>query len=89
MIITEEGLKETQYWVAEIERMLNDLRKRVQPISEQKFRIMASGCISQIRKMRAEIDEYIGITAYNNFVPPKTSEPVPETRHESQVAVLV
>jgi hypothetical protein len=85
MIYTEEGLKQNQYWIAEFEHILDDLRQRVKPINEQKYRIIAYGFVLLIRKMRAEIDEYIGITAYNNFVPPKKSEPVPET----QEAVLV
>jgi hypothetical protein len=85
MIYTEEGLKQTQYWVAEFEKMLDGLRQRVKPVNEQKYRIMAYGVISQIRAMREEIDEYIGITAYNDFVPEKSYEPV----SKSQEPVLV
>ena len=72
MIYTEEGLKETQELLADLERSLDGLRRRVQPVNEQKYHIMAQGFISQIRQMREEIDEYIGIVPF--------SDPVSETQ---------
>ena len=33
------------------------------------YRIMAEGYISQIRQMRAEVDEYLGIVPYRDSVP--------------------
>jgi len=72
MIYTEEGLKETQELLADLERSLDGLRRRVKPINEQKYHIMAQGFISQIRQMREEIDEYIGIVPFR--------DPVPETQ---------
>ena len=77
MIITEEGLKETQELLADLERSLNGLRQRVKPINEQKYRIMAQGFISQIRQMREEIDEYIGIVPF--------CDPVPKTQVQAYV----
>ena len=77
MIYTEEGLKQTQELIADLERSLDELRRRVKPINEQKYRIMAAGCESHIRQMREEIDEYLGIVPYNDPVP------------ESEVPVLV
>ena len=69
MIYTEEGLKKTQELVADLERSLEELRRSVLPINEQKYHIMAAGCISQIRQMREEIDEYLGIVPYNVLAP--------------------
>ena len=69
MIYTEAGLKKTQKMVTEMEQSLNRLQREVKPISEQKYRIMAEGFISQIRQMREEIDEYLGIVPYNDPVP--------------------
>ena len=66
MIRCEEGLKQAQYWLAELERSLNGLRQRVQPVNEQKFRLMAEGYVSQIRQLREEIDEYLGIVPFDN-----------------------
>ena len=74
MIYTEEDFKETQEWIVEMERSLDDLRRQVKPISEQKFHIMAQGLISQIRQMREEIDEYLGIVPYDD---PVTESQVP------------
>jgi hypothetical protein len=72
MIYTEEGLKETQEFVADMERSLNNLRQRIKPFNEQQYSIMAQGFISQIRQSRAEIEEYLGIVPY--------SDPVLETQ---------
>ena len=74
MIYTEAGLKKTQTMLVEMEQALNDLRREVKPISEQKYRIMAEGFISQIRQMREEIDEYLGIVP---FADPAPSPQVP------------
>ena len=69
MIYTEEGLKETQELIVDLERSLNRLRREVKPINEQNYHIMAQGFISQIRQMRAEVDEYIGLVPFNAPVP--------------------
>ena len=66
MIRCEEGLKQAQYWLAELERSLDGLRQRVQPVNEQKFRLMAEGYVSQIRQLREEIDEYLDIVPFDN-----------------------
>jgi len=75
MIYTEEGLKETQGLVADMERSLDVLRRRSKPINEQKYRIMAEGLISQIRQMREEIDEYLGIVLRNDHLVPESQVP--------------
>jgi len=69
MIYTEEGFQETQEMLTEMEQALNRLRRETQPGNEQKYRIMAQGLISQIRQMRTEVDEYIGLVPFNNPVP--------------------
>ena len=72
MIYTEEGLKETQEMVVEMEQALNRLRKEIKPFNEQQYSIMSQGLISQIRQMREEIEEYLGIVPFR--------DPVPETQ---------
>ena len=72
MIYTEEGLKETQELIVDLEQALNRLRREVKPINEQNYRIMAEGFFSQIRQMREEVDEYIGNVPFR--------DPVPETQ---------
>ena len=74
MIYTEAGLEKTQKMLVEMEQALNDLRREVKPISEQKYRIMAEGYISQIRQMRKEVDEYLGIVPYGD---PMVEQQVP------------
>ena len=66
MIHSEAGLEETQELIVELERSLDRLRRRVQPINEQKFRIMAEGYVLQIHRLREEIDEYLGIVSFND-----------------------
>jgi len=74
MIYTEAGLEKTQKMLVEMEQALNDLRREVKPINEQKYRIMAEGYISQIRQMREEVDEYLGIVPYGD---PMVEQQVP------------
>ena len=69
MIYTEDGLQETQEMLTEMEQALNRLRREIKPFNEQQYSIMAQGLISQIRQMRAEVDEYIGLVPFNNLVP--------------------
>ena len=68
MIYTETGLKKTQEMLTEMEQALNRLRRETQPGNEQKYSIMSQGLISQIRQMRAEVDEYIGLVPFNSPV---------------------
>ena len=68
MIYTEEGLQETQQMVVEMEQALNRLRRDIKPFNEQQYRIMSQGLISQIRQMREEVDEYLGIVPFSNPV---------------------
>ena len=69
MIHSEAGLEETRELIVELERSLNRLRRRVLPINEQKFRIMAEGYIMEICRLREEIDEYLGITSFAESAP--------------------
>jgi len=74
MIYTEAGLEKTQKMLTEMEQALNDLRQRIKPFNEQQYRIMAEGLISQIRQMREEVDEYLGIVPYSD---PMVEQQVP------------
>jgi len=69
MIHSEAGLEETRELIVELERSLNRLRRRVLPINEQKFRIMAEGYIMEICRLREEIDEYLGIASFAESAP--------------------
>ncbi|GHT16983.1 hypothetical protein FACS1894189_2050 [Planctomycetales bacterium] len=66
MIHSEKGLMKTQELVTELERSLVELRHRIQPVNEPKYRLMAEGYISQLRQLREEIDEYIGISVFDD-----------------------
>ena len=69
MIYTEEGLQETQEMLTEMEQSLNRLRREIKPFNEQQYSIMAQGLVSQIRQMRDEVDEYIGLVPPSELVP--------------------
>ena len=69
MIYTEKGLQETQQMLTEMEQALNRLQREIKPFNEQQYSIMAQGLVSQIRQMRAEVDEYIGLVPFSAPVP--------------------
>ena len=75
MIYTEEGLKETQEMVVEMEQAQNRHWREIKAFNEQQYSIMTQGLISQIRQLCEEIEEYLGIAPFRDPVP---SSQVPE-----------
>lgn len=51
--------------VEQMDRMyaaLAELRSRVQSQSQEWFEVMAAGPIEEIRRLREEVDEYLGVS---------------------------
>jgi hypothetical protein len=63
MIRNEAELTQTIEQVNRMYRVLADLRARIEPANPQNFRVFAEGPIDEIKRMRADIDAYLGITA--------------------------
>lgn len=62
MIRNEEELKMTRKQLERVEAALAALRVRVHPLNPQRFGLMAEGFVYQIRNLRGEIDEYLGVS---------------------------
>jgi hypothetical protein len=60
MIETPAGLKQTIEQLNRQHRVLEELRKRMGTNPAQ-FQLFAEGPLDEIRKLRREIDEYLGI----------------------------
>ena len=60
-ITSQEGLEATQHGLACIESALAAIRQNVLPYNPQLYALMSEGYIDQILKLRAQIDEYLGL----------------------------
>jgi hypothetical protein len=63
MIHNDEHLQETRLAIANLESVLASLKHDVLPKNPERFAIMAEPAVVDIMKLRAEVDEYIGLTA--------------------------
>jgi hypothetical protein len=63
MIRNDEGLRQTQAALADLERGLAALRQRRQSMHPTWYDVSADPYIEHILRMRAEIDAYLGIPA--------------------------
>lgn len=61
MINTEEGMQQNLELIQGMYRAITDLHRRVAPQNFDNYLILAEGPIEQIRRLKAEIDEYLGI----------------------------
>jgi hypothetical protein len=61
MIQNEAELAQSMEQMERMYRALARLRSEVAPVSDAKFRLLAEGPIDEIRKLRREIDDYLGI----------------------------
>ncbi len=61
MIQTEAGLRQTVEQLNRMYRVLEDQRRRMGESNPAQFRLFAEGPLDEIRKLRREIDEYLGI----------------------------
>lgn len=62
MIASVEEFEITREQLGRAERALISLRKTVLPKNEARFRLMAEAHIEEIRNLRAEIDQYLGLS---------------------------
>jgi hypothetical protein len=70
MIDNDDQLEVVRKQLATVEAALIALRRRMLPQHEGQYRIFAEGYIEQILELRAEMDQYLGITT----APPIPSE---------------
>ena len=75
MIQNDEQLRTTQEALALIEHALASLRREKPFMHPSRYAMMAEGDIEHIRRLRRQIDEYLGLT----FTP---SEPFADEKSE-------
>ncbi|MET0461779.1 MAG: hypothetical protein ABW007_01440 [Chitinophagaceae bacterium] len=63
MIENEEQLQQTRLAIINLESALASLNREVLPINPQRFILMAEPVIDQIRELRQQVEEYIGLTS--------------------------
>ena len=63
MIVNDEQLQQTQHAINALESGLAALKRDVLPLNATRFALMAEPVIDQIRELRAQVEEYAGITA--------------------------
>jgi hypothetical protein len=63
MIKSDADLEVNLESIARFYRVIARLRRDIAPLNYRNFEIMAEGPIEQIRRLRQEIDEYLGIQA--------------------------
>ena len=61
MIQTEAGLRQTVEQLNRMYRVLEDRRGHMGESNPAQFQLFAEGPLDEIRKLRREIDEYLGI----------------------------
>ena len=62
MIQNDAQLKQTAEQLQLMYEVLAELRRRDLPVSKTKYQLFAEGPIEEIRRLRAEIDEYLGLS---------------------------
>lgn len=72
MIQNDEQLERTRQAMAKLESALVELRREVLPLNVRRFQVMAEPYIDQIRALRAEVEEYIGVA----LMQPETADQV-------------
>jgi hypothetical protein len=65
----EEELQLTREQLARVESALEVIRREVLPVNPANYEILAEGYIEQIRRLRAQIDAYLGIKAVDESRP--------------------
>ena len=77
MIQNDEQLKATQEALALMEHALAAIRSRRSSMHPSQFAVMTEGPVENIRRLRRQIDEYLGLT----FTP---AEPFLEEKAEAK-----
>ena len=70
MIENDSQLKITCEQLQLMYGALSDLRQRVLPVNKRNYEIFAEGPIEEIRRLRQEIDEYLGLNETATAVEP-------------------
>jgi hypothetical protein len=60
MIDNDEQLRITHEQLGRMYKALADLRQEVKPVNPRKYAVFSKGFVDQIRRLRAEIDSYLG-----------------------------
>lgn len=63
MIVNDEQLKQTRHAINTLESGLAALKRDVLPLNATRFALMAEPVIDQVRELRAQVEEYVGINA--------------------------
>ena len=61
MIENDDQMRRTAEQMLRMYIALSDLRQRLLPVNKRNYEIFAEGPIEEIRRLRAEIDEYLGL----------------------------
>jgi len=69
MITDDRQLKQTQQELDRLEEDLMSLQREVYPVNPERFHLMAEAYVDHIIELRSQIDEYIGVMAYQNMIP--------------------
>lgn len=68
MITDDRQLKQTRQELARLEEDLISLQREILPINSERFHLMAEAYVDHIIELRSQIDEYIGVKAYQDKV---------------------
>ena len=63
MIQNDDQLSETRVAIAHLESAVASLKREVLPINPARFALMAEPAVDQIRVLRAQVEEYVGVTS--------------------------
>ena len=61
MITSDAGLQQSIEQLERMYRVVQDLRNRMGAANPAQFQLFAEGPIEEIRRLRRDIDEYLGI----------------------------
>jgi len=61
MIQNDEQLQQATEALNDLYRALASYRSRILPVNRRNYEVIAQGPLDEIRKIRAEIDEYLGL----------------------------
>ena len=74
MIENDEQLQQAWEALGDLYRALASYRSKILPLNPRNYAIIAQGPLDEIRKLQAEVDEYLGLRE-----PAATGDAVPET----------
>jgi hypothetical protein len=63
MIHNDEQLNQTRGAINDLESGLAALKRDVLPLNRARFALMAEPVVSHIRELRAQVEEYVGVTS--------------------------